>query len=108
MTNFLAIDKAHFGKGLKPIDLLILSQIEEFVRNGRDCYMTDEQFMYITGSGKSAVRDSLQRLEDKQFIIRHTRVVEGNGRANRERVISLKQKPKSGILKNNIPYPMVY
>ena len=76
--KYLIINKEHFGNGLKAIDLLILSQVEEFERNDRPCYMTDEQFMYITGAGKSAVRDALQRLEDKQIIIRNTKVVERN------------------------------
>lgn len=66
--------------------------------------MTDEQFMYITGAGKSAVRDALQRLEDKQIIVRNTRVIEGKGRANRERIISLRRNYENVILKNNSCY----
>ena len=89
---FLSINKEHFGRGLKANDLIILSQIEEFNRNERDCYMTDEQFMNILGCQKSAVRSSLERLEEQGFIIRETKVVKEHGRANRQRVIKLKNK----------------
>jgi transcription initiation factor IIE alpha subunit len=74
---------------LKAIDLLILSQVEEFVRNGCDCYVTDEQFMDLTGAKKDAVRKSLQRLEDKKIIARDTSTVTGHGKANRRRTLRL-------------------
>lgn len=96
-NNFLAIDKNYFGMGLKPIDLIILSQIEEFSRNYRTCYMTDDQFSHITGSKKSAVRSSLQRMEDREIIIRSTRVIEGNGRANRRRYLRVNEDWREAI-----------
>lgn len=66
--------------------------------------MTDEQFMYITGAKKSAVRASLQRLEDKQIIIRDTQTVAGNGHANKMRTISLCKNYQDAILINNSCY----
>ena len=100
IKNFLVINKDHFGKGLKAIDILILSQVEEFVRNGCDCYMTDEQFMDMTGAKKDAVRKSIQRLEDKEIIVRDTRTVAGNGRANRQRVLRFLGEYQDVILPN--------
>lgn len=96
--NFLAVKKEYFGKGLKAIDLLILSQVEEFESNDCICYMTDEQFMDITGEGKSAVRASLDRLEKKNIIIRKTQVVSGNGKANRQRIIRFQHNYRNAIL----------
>lgn len=97
--KFLMINKEYFGAGLKAIDLLILSQIEEFDRASHPCYMTDEYFMFITGEGKSAVRASLDRLEKKNIIFRETKVVFGNGKANRQRTICLRKNYHIAILK---------
>lgn len=98
--KFLMINKEHFGIGLKAIDLLILSQVEEFVRKGLPCYMTDEYFTFITGEGKSAVRASLDRLEKKKIIFRETKVVLGNGKANRQRIIRLQKNHHDAVLKS--------
>lgn len=97
----MAINKSYFGKGLKAIDLLILSQIEEFERNYRICYLTDKQFMHITGAGKSAVRASLNRLEDDNIIALHTEVVTIDGKAKKRRYISLIKNYYYAILKGN-------
>ena len=94
------INKEHLGTGLKSIDLLILSQVEEFVRQGLPCYMTDEYFMFMTGEGKSAVRASLDRLEKKKIIFRETKVVFGNGKANRQRTIRLRRIYHDAVLKS--------
>lgn len=100
--NFLAINKEYFGKGLNAIDLLILSQVEEFTRNNCICYMTDEQLMHITGAKIAAVRASLKRLEDKNIIVRDTKLVTGNGCANKRRTLYLQKNYREAILKNNI------
>lgn len=86
---YLQINKAYFGKGLKPIDLLIISQIEEFERNGRTCYMTNEQFMHITGASRSTVKEHLDYLDAMHIIIRHTEKDVRNGLVYKKRVISL-------------------
>ena len=71
------------------------------MRNGCDCYVTDKQFMNLTGAKKDAVGKALQRLEDKQIITRDTKTVSGNGRANRRRILSLRKNYKNIILKGN-------
>ena len=40
--TFLAIDKRYFKLGLKSIDILILAQVDEFNRNGYECYVTNQ------------------------------------------------------------------
>ena len=96
------MEKEYFGKGLKAIDLLILSQVEEFDRNDCTCYMTDEQLMFITGAKRSAVRASLNRLEDKNILVRDTKLVVGNGCANKRRTLYLNKNYRDAILKNNV------
>lgn len=89
MENFLKINKDYFGGELKSIDLLILSQIEEFERNGCQCYVTNEQFSQISGESVSTVKRSLDKLENLGYIKRDTFYVKGHGRANRRRVLRL-------------------
>lgn len=88
-NRFLAINKEYFGKGLKSIDILILAQIEEFQRNKCQCYVTNEQFSEMFGESDSTIKRSLKKLEDAKYICRNTHVVEGNGKANRQRILAL-------------------
>ena len=90
-NNFLAIDKTYLGKGLKSIDILILAQIEEFQRNKCECYLTNEQFAIMFGESISTVKRSLDKLEEEEIILRQTRTVKGKGRANKERVLSIRK-----------------
>lgn len=86
--NFLAIRNYLFSiEGLKLIDIVILAKVEEFQRNGKTCYMTNEQFADMTHNGVDAVKKSLDRLEDMKLIHRETKVVKGNGKANKRRTI---------------------
>ena len=88
-NTFLAVSKDYFGKGLQPLDILILSQVEEFNRNNRDCYLTNNQLSEMFGSTLYAVKSSLDRLEEKKYITRNTTYVEGNGRGNKQRIIKV-------------------
>ena len=102
INNFLAVNKEYFGKGLKAIDLLILAQVEEFTRNNCTCYMTDAQFMDITGAKNAALGEAFKRLENKNIIVRDTKTISGNGRANRRRTFYLTKNYRNAILKNNV------
>lgn len=97
--TFLAINKDYFGKGLNSCELLILSQIEEFIGNGCVCYVTDKQFMNIIGRKTSAVRAALDQLEEKLIIVRNKVSEDGS---KRRRTISLRkgyqERIKSGVL----------
>lgn len=90
MNNaFLAVNKAHLNSDLQPIDILILSQIEEFQRNQCDCCLTNEQFSKIFGTSLYSVKTSLDKLENKNYITRHIEFIGGYGRANKRRIIKL-------------------
>jgi len=88
-NNFLAVNKGYLGLGLKSIDLLIVSQIDEFKRNGCECYVTNEQFSDMFGESVSTIKRALDRLEELNILKRDTTVVSGFGRANKQRVLSI-------------------
>ena len=94
MENFLAVNKEYLGMGLKSIDILIISQIEEYKRNECDCYITNEQFANMFGDSRETIKRSLTKLENMGIISRKTKFIEGNGRANRQRVLSLNKRNK--------------
>ena len=85
MENFLAVNKEYLGMGLKSIDILIISQIEEYKRNECDCYITNEQFANMFGDSRETIKRYLTKLENMGIISRKTKFIEGNGRANRKR-----------------------
>ena len=88
-NNFLAVNKDYFSMGLKSIDLLIIAQIEEFKRNKCECYITNEQLSDMFGESVNTIKRSIQKLEEKKIISRKTSFVNGNGRSNRQRILSL-------------------
>jgi predicted transcriptional regulator len=88
-NNFLAINKDYLGIGLKSIDILLISQIEEFQRNKCKCYVTNKQFSEMFGESESTIKRALDKLEECDIIKRTTTFIEGNGRGNRQRVLSV-------------------
>ena len=99
---FLAVDKRYLGKNLKSVDILILAQIEEFQRNGKPCYVTNQQFSDMFGESESTIKRSLDKLEEMNLIKRTTVYVDGNGRATKQRVITV----CDGRFKMNLPNKM--
>ena len=88
-NNFLAVNKDYFSMGLKSIDLLIIAQIEEFKRNGCECYMTNEQFSDLFGESVSTIKRALSSLETKGIIKRKTSTVSNNGQKSKQRILSI-------------------
>ena len=86
-SNFLAVDKRNFKLGLKSIDILILSQIEEFARNGCQCHITNKQLSDMLGECMSSVKKSLDKLEALKLIYRETILRKDNGKSSRQRII---------------------
>ena len=91
---FLAVDKRYFNSGLKSIEMMIASQIEEFERNGKQCYLTNKQFAEMLGESESTIKRELDKLEGLNVISRDTKTVKGNGRANKQRTISINEIDK--------------
>lgn len=90
--SFLAVHKELYGLGLKSIEILIVSQVYEFQKQGLSCYITDEQFSSWFGESLRTVQRSIKSLDELNIIDRKTSYVDGNGRGNRQRVIRLNPK----------------
>lgn len=115
--TFLAVDKTYLRSGLKSIDILLLAQIEEFQRNGSQCYMTTEQFSMLFGESERTVERSLERLDRGNWIIRKSSFVSGRGRGNRRRILMLApdedktEAPNNGVAirqENLMEAPEIY
>lgn len=99
--QFLAVDKSNFNQGLKSIDLMILSQIEEFQRNNCKCYMTNEQLSEAFGESQSTIKLSISKLEEMNVICKETSFVKVNGKGTRQRVLYVNDKEKWKITAKN-------
>ena len=89
MDKFLAINKKYFNYNLKSIDLLIIAQIEEFQRNKCECFITNEQLSEMFGESESTIKRAIDKLEKMNIINRKTTFIRGNGRSNKQRVLSI-------------------
>lgn len=87
--NFLAVNKDYMNLGLKSIELLLISQIEEFERNEHKCIISNKQFANMFGESESTIKRAIDKLEELEIIKRDTSFIEGNGRANKQRVLSI-------------------
>lgn len=92
IDTFLKINKKYLALGLKSIDILIISQIEEFSRNKCECYMTNEQISALFGESESTIKRSLDKLESMNIISRDTKFIKGNGKGTKQRILSLNER----------------
>ena len=74
---FLKVDKDLFGKGLSPIEILVLSQITEFNTNTGDCFISDKQLAEQFGVSESTISRTIKSLESNGYITRETKNVKG-------------------------------
>lgn len=94
MDSFLKVSKDYFGIGLKSIDLLIVSQIEELEKNKEECFISNGRFANMFGESESTIKRSLDKLEEMKIIKRSTSYVKGNGRANKRRILTVNKRNK--------------
>lgn len=87
--KFLKVDKKYFNNNLKPLEILIVAQIEEFNQNGRDCYLTNQQFAEMFSVGTATVARTIDSLVKSGYLIRHTQLITNNGQASRMRYLSV-------------------
>ena len=96
MNNvFLKVNKKYYEK-LKPLEILIMSQIEEFNNNGCECYLTNKQFAKMFCVSEPTVDSALNKLEKLKYIKRITSVETSKGCANRVRklvALTTEKKP---------------
>lgn len=96
--NFLAVNKKYFNLGLKSIDIFILAQIDEFIRNNCECYVTNQQMSDMFGESVRTIARSLDKLESLNFINRNTVIDKSKGQANRVRRLSINYE----VIKANV------
>lgn len=89
--KYIWVNKSYFNTGLKPLDILILSKIEEDNTHGRSCELTNEELADMFGETVYAVKRSLSRLEERGMIDRESSYISGNGKRNRKREIKVRQ-----------------
>lgn len=89
MEKFLKVNKKYLNSNLKPLEILILSQIEEFINNGRECYLTNKQFAEMFNAGTATVARTIDSLVEAGYIIRQTKVISNHGQASKMRHLLL-------------------
>lgn len=104
MGSFLMVYKEYFDdKELKPEDMLILAQINEFNRNGCDCFMTNKQFSEMCHVSEKSIERAINRLEKLGYIIRKTKTVKGFGNIGRQRTLSIKISDNKDTVNESVP-----
>lgn len=83
--KYIWVNRSYFNIGLKPLDILILSRIEEDNMHGRCCGLTNKEFSEMFGDTVYAVKKSLSKLEQKDMILKKIYYVKGRGRGTRQR-----------------------
>ena len=87
--KFLKVDKKYFNNNLKPLEILIVAQIEEFNQNDRKCYLTNQQFAEMFNVGTATVARTIDSLVKSGYLIRNTQLITDNGQASRMRYLSV-------------------
>ena len=87
-NNFLAVDKRWLSNpNVTLLQKLIIAQVTEYVRNGKECYMTDQQFADAFGVNVQQVTRAIKALSDNKMILRDTKTVSNNGQASKTRTL---------------------
>lgn len=87
--QYIKVNTEFFNTNLKPLDILILSVIESLVRDGKQCYYTNDQFAKMFSVTEKTVRNALDDLEARNYIKRNTVTCSVAGKAIRKRTIEL-------------------
>ena len=83
MSNlFLKVDKNLFNKGLNPTQILIIAQIEEFMRNTGDCHITDAQFAEMFGMSEKTISREIKKLCEMGLIQKKTKNIQHGKQRN--------------------------
>lgn len=91
---FLKVSKNKYfnNKDLSPTKILILSQIEEFERNGKTCYITDDTLANNFNVSIPTISRAIADLEEKKYIIKTTKNKNENGNVKTTRQLSINQE----------------
>lgn len=90
--NILYVSKEYFGTGLKCLDMLIISTIEEYEKRGKECYLTNKNFSNMFHRSESTIKRTIDKLEKHSIIKRNTFFDHGNGQSSKRRILTLNPK----------------
>lgn len=91
-SNELYVNKEYFGTGLKCLDMLIISTIEEYENCGKKCQLANKTLSSMFHRSESTIKRSIDKLEKLSIIKRDTFFVSDNGQSSKKRTLTLKPK----------------
>ena len=99
---FLKVSKNRYfdNKDLSPIDMLILSQIEEFERNEKSCFMASKTFASNFNVSVETINRSIKKLVGMQYISSTSHTEHKDGKIQTIRKLSIIKNKTSN--QNNI------
>ena len=91
---FLKISKGKYfnNKDFSPIDILVMAQIEEFERNNKDCFISDETMAHNFNVSVSTISRSLDYLEKQKYIIKEISYENAKGIIKKKRQLSIQNE----------------
>ena len=91
---FLKISKGKYfnNKDFSPIDILVMAQIEEFERNNKDCFISDETMAHNFNVSVSTISRSLDYLEKEKYIIKKISYENVKGNIKKKRQLSIQNE----------------
>ena len=99
---FLKISKGKYfnNKDFSPIDILVMAQIEEFERNNKDCFISDETMAHNFNVSVSTISRSLDYLEKEKYIIKKISYENVKGNIKKKRQLSIQNEDKKSDTTN--------
>ena len=89
MNGNLMVSKSLYSTGLNTTEMMLISQIKEFERNGSECFVTNQQFADWFGVSTKTIERTLDKLEENNYIKRETKTVNTNGKKSKVRKIKI-------------------
>lgn len=91
-SNELPVKKEYFGTGLKCLDMLIISTIEEYENCGKKCQLANKTLSSMFHRSESTIKRAINKLEKLSIIKRNTFFTSKNGQSSKKRILTLKPK----------------
>lgn len=92
MNSYIKVNTEFFNTDLGPLEILMLSVFESYARDNKQCYHTNDQLAKMFNVSEKTIRNALDSLEAKNYILRDTKCTRdgATGKAHRTRTIQLK------------------
>lgn len=78
-NSFLMVDYEDIKKGLSPLDILIVSKVKEYERNGKKCYISNNDFCTMFNiKSKKTITNRIDELVKNGHLSRTYEEINGN------------------------------